>query len=140
MSSAKVQFMITNAMRAILVDDLDYLDAEVDVMRPEIAAQLIETRTKRPFGDRPMPEAWKRGGNMPQRRGGGALSNNLVKLFLSGVCCLGAAVMSGRVSVGTLLGGAPLGRKPLKKLSSEMKSTKKRKSSSKKRRKKTAAA
>jgi hypothetical protein len=140
MSSAKVQFMITNAMRAILVDDLDYLDAEVDVMRPEIAAQLIETRTKRPFGDRPMPEAWKRGGTMPQRRGGGALSNNLVKLFLAGVCCLGAAVMSGRVSVGTLLGGAPLGRKPLKKLSSEMKSTKKRKSSSKKRRKKTAAA
>ena len=140
MSSAKVQFMITNAMRAILVDDLDYLDAEVDVMRPEIAAQLIETRTKRPFGDRPMPEAWKRGGNMPQRRGGGALSNNLVKLFLAGVCCLGAAVMSGRVSVGTLLGGAPLGRKPLKKLSSERKSTKKRKSSSKKRRKKTAAA
>ena len=140
MSSAKVQFMITNAMRAILVDDLDYLDAEVDVMRPEIAAQLIKTRTKRPFGDRPMPEAWKRGGNMPQRRGGGALSNNLVKLFLAGVCCLGAAVMSGRVSVGTLLGGAPLGRKPLKKLSSEMKSTKKRKSSSKKRRKKTAAA
>ena len=139
MSSAKVQFMITNAMRAILVDDLDYLDAEVDVMRPEIAAQLIETRTKRPFGDRPMPEAWKRGGNMPQRRGG-ALSNNLVKLFLAGVCCLGAAVMSGRVSVGTLLGGAPLGRKPLKKLSSEMKSTKKRKRSSKKRRKKTAAA
>ena len=132
--------MITNAMRAILVDDLDYLDAEVDVMRPEIAAQLIETRTKRPFGDRPMPEAWKRGGNMPQRRGGGPLSNNLVKLFLAGVCCLGAAVMSGRVSVGTLLGGAPLGRKPLKKLSSEMKSTKKRKSSSKKRRKKTAAA
>lgn len=77
---------------------------------------------------------------MPQRRGGGALSNNLVKLFLAGVCCLGAAVMSGRVSVGTLLGGAPLGRKPLKKLSSEMKSTKKRKSSSKKRRKKMAAA
>jgi hypothetical protein len=115
MSSARVQFMITNAMRAILVDDLDYLDAEVDVMRPEIAAQLIETRTKRPFGDRPMPEAWKRGGNMPQRRGGGALSG------------------------GTRLGGAPLGRKPLKKLSSEMKSTKKRKSS-KKRRKKTAAA
>ena len=132
--------MITNAMRAILVDDLDYLDAEVDVMRPEIAAQLIETRTKRPFGDRPMPEAWKRGGNMPQRRAGGALSNNLVKLFLAGVCCLGAAMMSGRLSVGTLLGGAPLGRKPLKKLSSEMKSTKKRKSSSKKRRKKTAAA
>jgi hypothetical protein len=119
---------------------LDYLDAEVDVLRPEIAAQLIETRTKRPFGDRPMPEAWKRGGNMPQRRGGGALSNNLVKLFLAGVCCLGAAVMSGRVSVGTLLGGAPLGRKPLKKLSSEMKSTKKRKSSSKKLIKKTAAA
>ena len=140
MSSAKVQFMITNAMRAILVDDLDYLDAEVDVMRPEIAAQLIETRTKRPFGDRPMPEAWKRGGNMPQRRGGGALSNNLVKLFLAGVCCLGAAVMSGRVSVGTLLGGAPLGRKPLKKLSSEMTSPKTRNCSSKKLRKKTAAA
>ena len=132
--------MITNAMRAILVDDLDYLDAEVDVMRPEIAAQLIETRTKRPFGDRPMPEAWKRGGNMPQRRGGGALSNNLVKLFLAGVCCLGAAVMSGRVSVGTLLGGAPLGRKPLMKFSSEMQSTMMGKCSSKKRRKKTAAA
>ena len=74
MSSAKVQFMITNAMRAILVDDLDYLDAEVDVMRPEIAAQLIETRTKRPFGDRPMPEAWKRGGeHAAETRGRGAV-------------------------------------------------------------------
>ena len=58
--SAQVQFMITNAMRATLVEELEFKPEEVDVMRPEIAAELIEKKMKRPFGDRPMPDAWKK--------------------------------------------------------------------------------
>ena len=42
MGPAQVQLMITNAMRATLVDELDYTDEEVSAMRPEIAAQLIK--------------------------------------------------------------------------------------------------
>jgi hypothetical protein len=58
--TAQVQFMITNAMKATLVDELEFKPEEVDVMRPEIAAELIEKNMKRPFGDRPMPDQWKR--------------------------------------------------------------------------------
>lgn len=132
---AQVQFMITNAMRAILIDELGFDSHEVDEMRPEVAARLIETRTKRPFGDRPMPDSWKRGGPAPggARRGG----NNLVRLFLVGIVGLGVALATGKLTVGTLLGGAEFGRQPIKKLSSEMKpkSKKKKKRSTKKRRK-----
>ena len=39
--SASVQFMITNAMRATLVEELEF-GLRKDVMRPEIAAELIE--------------------------------------------------------------------------------------------------
>ena len=126
--------MITNAMRAILIDELDFDSHEVDEMRPEVAARLIETRTKRPFGDRPMPDSWKRGGPAPggARRGG----NNLVRLFLVGLIGLGVALATGKLTVGTLLGGAEFGRKPIKKLSSEIKpKSKKKKRSTKKRRK-----
>ena len=95
MGPAQVQFMITNAMRATLVDELDYTDEEVSAMRPEIAAQLIKARTKRPFGDRPMPEAWKRGGPIERRSGGGLFSNNLVRLAVAAIFGLVGAVATG---------------------------------------------
>jgi hypothetical protein len=123
--------MITNAMRATLVDELDYTDEEVSAMRPEIAAQLIKTKTKRPFGDRPMPEAWKRGGSIERRSGGGLFSNNLVRLAVVAIFGLVGAVATGKMSVGTLLGGQEFGRKRLTKLSDEVKKP------SKKRRKKS---
>lgn len=123
--------MITNAMRATLVDELDYTDEEVSAMRPEIAAQLIKTKTKRPFGDRPMPEAWKRGGSIVRRSGGGLFSNNLVRLAVVAIFGLVGAVATGKMSVGTLLGGQEFGRKRLTKLSDEVKKP------SKKRRKKS---
>jgi len=131
MGPAQVQFMITNAMRATLVDELDYTDEEVSAMRPEIAAQLIKTKTKRPFGDRPMPEAWKRGGSIERRSGGGLFSNNLVRLAVVAIFGLVGAVATGKMSVGTLLGGQEFGRKRLTKLSDEVKKP------SKKRRKKS---
>ena len=133
MGPAQVQFMITNAMRATLVDELDYTDEEVSAMRPEIATQLIKARTKRPFGDRPMPEAWKRGGPIERRSGGGLFSNNLVRLAVAAIFGLVGAVATGRVSVGTLLGGQEFGRKRLTKLSDEVKKP----SSGRKRRKKS---
>ena len=63
-----MQFMITNAMKKTLVEELEYKPEEVEVMRPEIAAELIDKRAKRPFGDRPMPD---QGGIRRRRRGGG---------------------------------------------------------------------
>ena len=52
MAGYSVQFMITNAMRATLIDELEFKPEEVDVMRPEVAAELIEKKMKRPFGNR----------------------------------------------------------------------------------------
>jgi len=131
--SAQVQFMITSAMRLILTEELGFEHQEVDEMRPEIAAQLIETRTKRPFGDRPMPEAWKRGG--PSPGGGGRRGNSLVRLFLLGLVSLGVALATGKLTPGQLLGGQEFGRQKLTKLSDEMKPRpkKKKKKSTKKR-------
>ena len=54
--SASIQFMITNAMKQTLVEELEFKPEEVDVMKPEIAKQLIEKKMKRPFGNRPMPD------------------------------------------------------------------------------------
>lgn len=124
--------MITSAMRLVLTEELGFEHQEVDEMRPEIAAQLIETRTKRPFGDRPMPEAWKRGGPTPGS--GGRRGNSLVRLFLLGLVSLGVALATGKLTPGQLLGGQEFGRQKLTKLSDEMKPRpKKKKKSTKKR-------
>lgn len=48
--------MITNAMKRTLIDELEFLPEEVEVMKPEVAKQLIEKQMKRPFGERPMPD------------------------------------------------------------------------------------
>ena len=41
-ATAELQYMITQRMRRILQDDLNYLPEEVDVMEPQIAAAVIE--------------------------------------------------------------------------------------------------
>ena len=98
--SASVQFMITNAMRATLVEELEFEPGEVDVMRPEIAAELIEKKMKRPFGDRPMPDQWKRdydgGGDGGKSRGFGLrpvgdLFRSLFYMSVVAGFCLGVA-------------------------------------------------
>ena len=48
--------MITNRMRRILEDDLDYLPAEIDVMDPQIASVVIERGLSRPSNG--MPKKW----------------------------------------------------------------------------------
>ena len=103
--SASVQFMITNAMRATLVEELEFEPEEVDVMRPEIAAELIEKKMKRPFGDSPMPDAWKKdyeglgaGENSGGGGGGSGIFQPISDLFrsvfymtLTAGFCLGVA-------------------------------------------------
>uniref|UniRef100_A0A7S0S7R1 Uncharacterized protein n=1 Tax=Mantoniella antarctica TaxID=81844 RepID=A0A7S0S7R1_9CHLO len=59
-NTASLQFMITNAMKGTLIDELGFLPEEVEVMKPEVAKEVIEKRMNRPFGKRPMPDAWKR--------------------------------------------------------------------------------
>jgi hypothetical protein len=117
--TAQVQFMITNAMKATLVDELEFKPEEVDVMRPEIAAELIEKNMKRPFGDRPMPDQWKRdydgaGGGGPARRVGlgpvGDLFRSLFYMTLVAGFCLGVAC-----------GASPVVRKEVKKTYKEVK-------------------
>jgi len=58
--SASIQFMVTRKMRIVLVDDLKYLDGEVDVMEPQIARVVIERRLQRP--SKGMPASWRRQG------------------------------------------------------------------------------
>ena len=98
--TASIQFMITNAMKATLVDELEFRPEEVDVMRPEIAKELIEKKMKRPFGDRPMPDQWKRdydgGGDGGGRRGFGLgpvgdLFRSLFYMSVVAGFCLGVA-------------------------------------------------
>jgi|AntAceMinimDraft_1070359.scaffolds.fasta_scaffold174818_1 hypothetical protein len=55
-NTASLQFMITNAMKGTLIDELGFLPEEVEVMKPEVAKEVIEKRMNRPFGKRPMPD------------------------------------------------------------------------------------
>jgi len=50
--------MITNKMRKTLVEELGYLNNEVNEMDPQIAAVLLEKRLPRPMNG--MPASWKR--------------------------------------------------------------------------------
>lgn len=59
-TSASIQYMITNKMRKTLVDELGYLNHEVNEMDPQIAAVLLEKRLPRPMNG--MPSSWKRQG------------------------------------------------------------------------------
>ena len=127
---ASVQFMITSAMREILTNELQFLDSEVDEMKPELAAKMIETGTKRPFGDgREMPESWKRGA-MPERKRD-ALGlfrniNSLQVIVLGAIGVLAGLVVTNKIELETLLGGASTAL-PKEKLSSHVKKKKKKK-------------
>ena len=68
--ATSAQFMITHAMRRTLIEDLGFAREEVEVLRPEIAAQLIQNETRRPFGDRSMPDDWKRSRSPPRSPAG----------------------------------------------------------------------
>merc|ERR1712129_435491 len=59
-SSASVKFMLTARERAGLLE-LGYRPDEVEDMRFEVVASVLQRRTRRPFGDRPMPREWRRG-------------------------------------------------------------------------------
>ena len=63
-SKASLQYMITNRMRQILIDELSYLPSEVDQMDPQVAAVVIERGLTRPT--KGMPSSWKvRGSESP---------------------------------------------------------------------------
>ena len=139
--SASMQFMITNAMKKTLVEELEYKPEEVEVMRPEIAAELIDKRAKRPFGDRPMPDQWKRdydggggGGGGGRGFGHGPVGDLLRSLFymtLTAGFCVGVACgISGqaRSAVGGVLRDA---RRDLRRMLKGKKRKKRRKKGSK---------
>ncbi|CAE8680765.1 unnamed protein product [Polarella glacialis] len=48
------------AHERVQLKTLGYWPDEVDDMRLEVAARVLEKRTARPFGERPMPSAWRR--------------------------------------------------------------------------------
>ena len=58
--SAATQFMTTQQMKRTLVEDLGYAAEEADQMLPQLAAAVIRKGTRRPWGDRPMPDEWKK--------------------------------------------------------------------------------
>jgi len=139
--AAKVQFMITARMRDILENELEYAKEEVDEMKPEIAANVIERMQKRPFGQaRAMPESWKRGsvkssGGKKMSIGGFIVNMNKLQIFLvSAVCVLGGLVYTERLGLETLLGGQSTAVK--RKLSTHVKKQKKKKTNSKNKNKK----
>ena len=63
--SGSLQYMITNQMRQILMEDLEYLIEEVDAMEPQIAQVVIERKTRRPQSG--MPDTWRRGFVEPKK-------------------------------------------------------------------------
>ena len=143
MGTASVQFMITAAMREVLTTQLQFLDEEVDEMKPELAAKMIETGTTRPFGERHMPESWKRGGNAmgPEKKKRGILLgffkniNALQSVIIGGIAVLTGMVLTKRIELETLLGGASTAM-PKEKLSSHVKKKKRKKKKGKKKKKK----
>ena len=143
MGAASVQFMITAAMREVLTTQLQFLDEEVDEMKPELAAKMIETGTTRPFGERQMPESWKRDGNAmmgPEKKKRGILGffkniNALQSVIIGGIAVLTGMVLTKRIELETLLGGASTAM-PKEKLSSHVKKKKRKKKKGKKKKKK----
>ena len=61
-----VQYMITRKMRNLLIDELGYTDAEVDNMKPDVAAVLTSKRLKRPSSG--MPDAFYVDGKAPSTK------------------------------------------------------------------------
>lgn len=65
-TSAGLQYMVTNKMKHILLNELHYTEEEVRDIEPQIAAVVIEKELKRPTDG--MPEAWKRPGNIMRKK------------------------------------------------------------------------
>ena len=61
--AATVQYMITRNMKKVLIDELGYTDAEVDNMKPDVAAVITSKRLKRPSSG--MPDAFYVSGKSP---------------------------------------------------------------------------
>jgi len=57
-SNSKVQFMVTKKMRKTLIEELGYLESEIDMIEPQIAAVVIERGLSRPSSG--MPASWKK--------------------------------------------------------------------------------
>ena len=66
-SVGRMQFMITQKMRRVLIQELNYLASEVDMMEPQIASVVIERGLTRPA--RGMPASWRRSGGNYDRKG-----------------------------------------------------------------------
>ena len=56
--TANLQFMVTNRMRRVLEDELNYHEEEVELMDPQIASVVIERGLARPLTG--MPKSWQR--------------------------------------------------------------------------------
>ena len=63
--NAKMQWVITNRMKKILVEELHYTPEEVEVMMPDVAAVVINKHLERP--KRGMPPEWRKDFHMRQR-------------------------------------------------------------------------
>ncbi|CAM9411037.1 unnamed protein product, partial [Ascophyllum nodosum] len=90
---ARMQVMITRNMRKVLVEELGYLNDEVDDMDPQIAAVVIEKSLPRPRAG--MPIVWRR----TIRRQGNASTNPLAAIArafrrVAGVTVDGVAVVA----------------------------------------------
>jgi len=77
---SKMQFMVTNRMREILIEELNYLESEVEMIEPQIAAVVIERGLSRPSAG--MPPSWKKTNvsplvNLPKKKSTNKLFNPL---------------------------------------------------------------
>lgn len=70
-----IQFMITNKMRKVLINELQYTHEEVDSMIPDVAVVIIEKNLRRPVNG--MPNSWRR--SIPGSQSSFALSKVLNK-------------------------------------------------------------
>jgi hypothetical protein len=62
----ETQFQITGRMKRTLMNELGYLELEVEEMEPQIAAVVIEKKLARPYAG--MPASWKATGRAARRR------------------------------------------------------------------------
>ena len=88
-SSMGVQFVITRRMRKMLIYELNYSPSEVDQMRAEVAAVVIENFLKRPPSG--MPAAWAETRDFYQSKKQPSLSLLRVKKIIASVFTVVAA-------------------------------------------------
>eukprot|EP00240_Pyramimonas_obovata_P009161 CAMPEP_0118923904 /NCGR_PEP_ID=MMETSP1169-20130426/2264_1 /TAXON_ID=36882 /ORGANISM="Pyramimonas obovata, Strain CCMP722" /LENGTH=105 /DNA_ID=CAMNT_0006864963 /DNA_START=51 /DNA_END=365 /DNA_ORIENTATION=+ len=89
MSKASVQFMITNEHKRKLFA-LGYGQDEVEMMEPALAMSVLKREMRRPWGDRPMPENWKRKNYQQITKRSGGDGGFLKGVLILGVVAAGA--------------------------------------------------